>query len=145
MIPTITIAHYAIDPKALLLIAAFVPWILSVLTAMFRRTRNGKRPVGPDVAVVFTSLLVFGAWYMQFEQPRAADDAATTTAVAAAPPGACDSIRTGMKIPDVESRLGKPDRVESEDEVRGPGAQVYLYDGSQCSVHLITDTVEWAD
>lgn len=143
MIPTITIHHYAFDPKAVVLIAAFVPWIISVFTVMFRRSQNGKRPVGPDVALVFSSVLVFSAWSLQFEQKPA--QPAVTVTTSAATGGPCYSVQPGMKISDVESRLGKPDRVEPEDEVRGPGAQVYLYDSSQCSVHLVTDTVEWAD
>ena len=47
-----------------------------------------------------------------------------------------------MTAVDLEARLGKPDEIRPNDEVRGPGATLWIYRDSRCAVALFDGRVE---
>lgn len=72
--------------------------------------------------------------------------ASTAKASAAETPRAsCATIDAGMSEADVTRRLGAPDRRVADEETRGPGAAVLLYEGSRCAVHVLDGRVELVD
>lgn len=63
--------------------------------------------------------------------------AAVTTTLAS-----CATVDVGMTETEVTRRLGAPDRRISDEETRGPGAAILLYESSRCAVHVFGGKVE---
>lgn len=59
--------------------------------------------------------------------------------------GSCASVEPGMSKEQVTSRLGEPDETRSDEETRGPGAAMLIYNGSKCVVHVFDGKVEFVD
>jgi len=59
--------------------------------------------------------------------------------------GTCASLKVGMKARDVRGSMGEPDEVRSEEDVRGPEAEAWVYRASRCSVHVLSGKVDFID
>jgi hypothetical protein len=75
-------------------------------------------------------------------RPRAKVAAASS---ATTPRASCATVDTGMTEAEVTRRLGAPDRKLPDEETRGPGAAVLLYESSRCAVHTFDGRVELVD
>ena len=73
--------------------------------------------------------------------------AATTQASVAARPvrASCSLITDSMTSAEVEAKLGKPDETRMNEEVRGPGAAIWIYRDSRCAIHIFDDKVEFIE
>lgn len=98
----------------------------------------------PERLLLGSSLLLAAGFLMLLEPARLWRKSGARPSVAAsfAPRISCASIAAGMTSAEVESKIGKPDRKVSEEETRGPGAQVFVYENSRCAVHLLDERVE---
>jgi hypothetical protein len=68
-----------------------------------------------------------------------------SAAAAVKPRVSCATVTAGMSEAEVLRRLGEPDRRLADEETRGPGAAVLLYDSSRCAVHVFRGRVELVD
>lgn len=57
----------------------------------------------------------------------------------------CATVDAGQTEQAVQARLGEASEVRSEEELRGPGAKVWIYRQSRCAVHLLDGLVESVD
>lgn len=126
---------YTIDPKAFVIAGALLLWLLFVLLTLF--WPRSKRGPALDVLTFAATLLLGFVWQNTFySRAKAAADAQKPV---------CSAISPGMHDTDVREKAGTPDRVLSEEETRGPGAEVWVYDKSRCAVHVLLDTVEYIE
>ena len=56
--------------------------------------------------------------------------------------GSCATLEAGMAESEVTQRLGAPTQKIVDEETRGPGATVLLYQGSRCAVKMLNGRVE---
>jgi hypothetical protein len=62
-----------------------------------------------------------------------------------APVITCGRIDERTAADAITQRLGKPSKVVSEEESRGPGAEAWVYEERRCVVHLLDQRVESVD
>jgi hypothetical protein len=65
-----------------------------------------------------------------------------SAAVSSTPRASCATVAVGMSESQVTSRMGAPDRRLADEETRGPGAAILVYESSRCAVHLFGGRVE---
>lgn len=130
----------------LLMVAGSLQLVIVAFYSAFSRAKFPKRGlrrsermliVSSAVAAVasLTMVDVLALW-----RPRAAVVQASATAPTSQ--GSCASIEVGMAEPEVTKRLGPPTRRIVDEETRGPGAAVLLYQGSRCAVKVLGGRVE---
>lgn len=130
---------------------AVTQWLAFVAISAMVKTKapkKGLRAVDRNLIVstaVFLmmwlgALDVTGAWGPK--SPVAVTEAAMT---AKKPGASCVSIAVGMRESEVQQKMGKPDEIRPDEETRGPGAQMWIYRGSRCAVHLFEKKVEFVD
>jgi hypothetical protein len=116
-------------------------WLVSLLAAIFA-PRKARRL--PPIAVLVTTLAFGAVWGASlFESGR--KSAAVAREATRSAGGSCASIEEGQTEEIVRTRLGAPTETRSEAELRGPGANVWIYRDSRCAVHLLDGAVESVD
>lgn len=112
-----------------------------------RAPKKGMR--GSERNLIISSLVMLGLWLVAFDvtallksQPKTTVAAAATVSAAK---GSCASITHDQHASDVTRILGEPDEKRSNEEVRGPGASIWVYKGSKCAVHLFDERVEFVE
>ena len=135
----------------IILAVAVVQWIVFATISAKAETKapkKGLRLVDRNLIIstaVFLmmwlgALDVTGAW-----GPKTSA-AITEAAMSATKPGAsCATIAVGMREAEVRKKMGKPDEVRADEETRGPGAEMLIYRGARCAVHLFEKKVEFVD
>ncbi len=112
----------------MVLIAAAAIWLVLAFTR--------KRTL-----MLAASAILAGAWLWSAATPVAAvTQARAATGVAALQ--TCATLAEGMSVAEVQSRVGDPDEVRSDEETRGPGASILIYRASRCAVHVLDGRVE---
>jgi hypothetical protein len=89
------------------------------------------------------SVAFAGAWV--FTIVTASDATAKTETAGAAAIRSCATVANGDDEKTVRSHMGAPQEQRSEEELRGPGATVWIYRDSRCAVHFLDGVVESID
>lgn len=105
--------------------------------------RQEKMLIGSSAVLFIAWMVAFDGW--RFLIGRSSPRAVEASAVKTKQTGSCATLDTGMTAAVVEQRMGKPDQIRADEEIRGPGAVTWLYNGSRCAVHLIEGKVEFVD
>jgi hypothetical protein len=58
--------------------------------------------------------------------------------------GSCASLQNGMRKAQIRQKVGEPDEIIREDDVRGPGAEVWVYK-DRCAAHMFEGTLEFVE
>ena len=74
--------------------------------------------------------------------PQSTSAAPIAAADAGKPIASCALIEAGYSEAKVREKLGDPDEIRGEQELRGPGTNVWIYRDSRCAVHFFGNTVE---
>ena len=126
---------YTLAPIALpLLIALLVCGVLLLISIIRPRRRGWIVEVLTIVAMISTAIL----WQRLFYPPHRA-----VVSIEAA--SGCGIIEPGTRAADLRKKMGEPDRIVPEEETRGPGSTVWVYNDSRCAVHLLQEKVEYAE
>jgi hypothetical protein len=126
-----------------------VSWAAIIAVVAVAQLLIFVRPARKQKALISTAVFV-AMWLVAFDgraligwkSSAAAQAAMTSTRT---PRGSCSLLTNDMASAEVESRLGKPDEVRANEEVRGPGAAIWIYRDSRCAVHLFDDKVEFIE
>lgn len=132
--------------------AAGVQWLLFAALSAFSRAQLPKKALmrKQEKLLIASSIALLAAWLWAFDAwPLLAGRAQGPTAGASMTGrkqlGSCASLEPGMTEAQVRQKVGLPDEVRPDEEIRGPGASTMLYRGSRCSVHLVDGLVEFVD
>jgi len=126
-----------------------VGWLVAVAMSMLARAPQPKAGLRrADVAaigasIVFALTVAFAMTAATAEKETTTDEGAAKGASASR--GTCASLEVGMKARDVKRIMGEPDEIRSEEDVRGPEAQAWVYQASRCSVHVLAGRVDFID
>lgn len=132
--------------------AAALQWLVFAGMSTFSRAvwpknlgmrRQEKMLIGSSAALLVLWAIAFDGW--GFLLGKSARKAVQASAVATRQTGSCATVDAGMTQADVEKRVGKPDQIRPDEEIRGPGAVTWLYRESRCAVHLLDGKVEFVD
>jgi len=138
-----TLGDLSITWAALIVLAACAQWMVFLV---MRLLYHGIRPL--DKALLISSAIFAGAWIAVLTpalSPNNASVATASTIDAVAPQGSCASVSIGISARRASALMGKPDEVRSDEESRGPGAEMWIYRGSRCTVHVFDGLVEFVD
>lgn len=135
----------AIAPMAI----AGAAWLLAIVASLLSRSPQPKKGfrlseivvIGTSCAFALSAMATFFAVRAMESKPVAG--AAAKPAQASL--GTCASLRVGMRAADVRREMGEPDEIRSEEDVRGPEAQAWVYRASRCSVHVLSGKVDFID
>ena len=64
---------------------------------------------------------------------------------ASVPFASCASVRLEMTEAEVRATLGNPTFEINDEDIRGPGAEHWVYDASGCRVHFVDRIVRKVD
>lgn len=140
--------NVAPDPWTISLAAAAFLFALSALVLLARIRSTGR---WLDAVIGVCLMLFLGVLLVGSREIRAAASAVETAPVqAAAVPaptseGTCASLEPGDEAARAKAMLGKPDRVDSASQLRGPGAEIWRYDASRCAVHVFEGKIEFIE
>jgi len=95
------------------------------------------------VSIAFALVAAFGMRAVTTERKAEAEKAAAKQSSASQ--GTCASLSLGMKGSQVKKLMGEPDEIRSEEDVRGPEAQAWVYNASRCAVHVLSGRVDFID
>jgi hypothetical protein len=133
-----------VTPLLIVALTAMLQWLGFAMVSIFSHTRFPKRGLRvSERNLLISSAVVVLAWIAQIDPSLLAAKSHATQAglVASAAQGSCASISDGMSSEEVRKKVGTPDETRSEEETRGPGAQVLVYRSSRCAVHMLDDRV----
>lgn len=133
----ITVAGYTFSLLTGVVVTVATFWLLAILIAAIAPARRGAGIRSVDaIALILT--IGFGiAWFtglLHTPEVKATEKKTTRTA-------SCASITTGDSDQKVRQTLGNPDEIRGEEEVRGAGADVWIYKDSRCAVHTVAGVV----
>ena len=143
-----TLADHTVTWAGVLVAAAIAQWLVFVATSIIKpppKPKKGPRPA--DMRLIVSSALLGVMSFVALDGLSIVRSKTTTPAVAAAAvPTAshatCAAVAPDMSAAQLESRLGKPDEIRPNDDVRGPGATLWIYKDARCAVALFDDKVE---
>jgi hypothetical protein len=135
----LTLGNITITLKGLLLVGVTVQWLLLLVAVIFTRVKAQIR--GTEIALLFSTIAFGATWYVQITK-AASLATVQASALSETPSRSCSGVKPGAKSADVENGVGKPDHIIGEEEVRGPAAEVWVYEDIRCAVHMLGDTVE---
>ena len=136
----INIGAFAISPTTAVMAAIAVSWLLAVLLAAIlpaKKKLDGLRRV--DLFVVVLTIAFGIAWFAGIVYPMKQER--RTTRAATKRERSCVSVEAGQTESKVRALLGEPDEIRPEEDVRGPGSDVWIYRDSRCAVHTMMGTV----
>jgi len=124
-------------------------WILAILVSLVSRSPQPKSGYRRSELWVIKLSLAFliSAAVAQAATTRSEKKATASQSAKEvhASRGTCASLTVGMKARDVRTAMGEPDEVRSEEDVRGPEAEAWVYRASRCSVHVLSGRVDFID
>lgn len=129
-----------------LLAAAALSAILAIVSLARVRARGWTVDALLGACVVIFLAVLFAGTREGGAAPRVAD---VPPVEAAALPrstssGTCSSLEVGDAASRAKDTLGKPDRVEPAAQIRGPGAEIWRYEG-RCAVHVFEGKIEFIE
>ena len=134
----IDIGPYSLSPATVATAVVAVLWLVTLLlAAVFPADKTGYGIRRIDVFVIILAIAFGVAWFvgMLYSVPK------TKRQQVARRSASCVSVKTGQSEKKVREVLGSPDEIRSEEEVRGPGADVWIYRDSRCAVHYLAGSV----
>ena len=148
----ITIAGYALTWSGVLSIFATLQLLAFAAWSGASKSKFAKSGLRAcDRALLASGIVFLAAWSFAFDarafvreamQPAAVTQASVTgsTEVRAS----CASLQNGMTISQIRKKVGRPDQVVPEDDVRGPGAEVWVYT-DRCNAHVFEGKLEFVE
>jgi outer membrane protein assembly factor BamE (lipoprotein component of BamABCDE complex) len=128
---------------------AIAQFLVIALFSAFSRMRFPKKGLRRSEKLLLGSALVLGLSWVSLLDVKSLWQGEKKTVQASAMSNStgasCASVEVGMKRDEVTKRLGDPDESRNNEETRGPGAEVLVYKGSQCAVHVFNGKVEFVD
>lgn len=114
-------------------------WLITLLLAAVLPARKsaGFSLRHVDIFVIVMTIAFGTAWFTGLLYKRRTVTAQATSTSARS----CVSVKTGQSEKKVRELLGEPDEIRTEAEVRGPGADVWIYRDSRCAVHYLLGNV----
>ncbi len=123
-----------------ILAIAIAQWLLFAAIAFFSRATSTGRNL------IISSVIFAAGWLTALDARSLIHSRhVESRAIASRTSASCSVIDTGMTSADVQSRLGKADQVRSDEEIRGPRAEAWIYRDSRCVVHLFDGKVEFIE
>lgn len=99
-------------------------------------------------AGILASLLAYAsnlpALFALGEPAQSVSSASLTPSIARATMS-CSEVRTGMKGSQLTAAMGKPDRVLSAEDRRGPTAQLWIWDEVRCRIYIFEGNVDFVE
>jgi hypothetical protein len=132
-----TTSGYEVSWAAIIVTVAVAQWLAFVWSA-----KKQKILISTGVFIAMWLVAFDGRALVGWKSAAATQASAVTSR---ATRGSCSMITNEMTGAEVESRLGKPDELRKNEEVRGPGAAIWIYRDSRCAVHLFDDKVEFIE
>jgi len=130
---------------------AIAQWLVLASMASFapsKKPKSGMRK--SDVRLIVSSalfgalaLVAFDGMALVHWKPSTPTTAAAV--VAPASHASCVVVQPEMTAAQLEAKLGKPDEIRPNDEVRGPGATLWIYRDARCAVALFDGKVEMTE
>jgi hypothetical protein len=127
---------------------AAAQWLVFISISAFSRSKHPKSGLRTSEKNLLVSTgFLFVVWLAAFDagalvSAKPKIDAAAAVTATAHGTATCAALQTGMKVSEVQTKLGKADEIRSDDNARGPGAVTWIYRDSRCAVHLLDDKVE---
>ncbi len=123
-----------------ILAIAIAQWLLFATIAFVARAKSAGRNLA-------LSTVIFAAGWLTALDARSLVRSrhVETSAIASKTTAPCSVVDTGMTSADVQSRLGKADQIRSDEEIRGPRAEAWIYRDSRCVVHFFDGKVEFVE
>jgi hypothetical protein len=127
---------------------AFVLWLAAAAVVLFSPAPK-KRFGAADAVLAGATAVLVAVLFVASGDAGAGAPAPVAEAAVAAPAaagsGSCVSVAEGMSAAKVKSLAGEPARVMSEEHLRGPGAEAWVYTSARCVVHLLDGVVASVD
>lgn len=122
-------------------------WLVLIAISIVSRETHPKSGLrNSEKNVIAATIVLFLVWLGAFDAASLVTSKpkveATTLSSTAGGTATCAAIQTGMKLSEVQSKLGKADEVRNDEKTRGPGAVTWIYRGERCAVHLLDEKVE---
>ena len=143
-----TLANHTVTWAGVLVAVAIVQWLLFMAIAIISpppKPRKGPRPA--DTRLIVSSVLLGVLSFVALDglslvHSGTTTPAATAAVVPTASHATCAAVAPDMSAAQLEARLGKPDEIRPNDDVRGPGAALWIYKDARCAVALFDNKVE---
>lgn len=133
---------------AVILAATALLWVLATAALWMRQDRL-RRVLAGFSAVLFSAAVVYAsnvpALFAGGEPAPAVSTASLASGSGRASTMSCSEIRTGMKGAQVKTSMGKPDRIVSAEDRRGPTAELWIWDDARCRVYVFEDRVDFVE
>jgi len=141
------VSNHVVTWAAVIGAAAIAQWTVFASMASFapsKKPKSGMRK--SDVRLIVSSaifgvlaLVAFDGMSLVHWKSSTAADAAVAAPTSYA---SCAVVQPEMTTEQLEAKLGKPDEIRPNDEVRGPGATLWIYGDARCAVALFDGKVE---
>ena len=131
-----------------ILTAAALIWLLAAIAFWMRQDTPRRAFVGVSV-ILFSAAIVYAsnvpALFSGGDPVDAVAAAAVVPVSSEGPTMSCSEIRTGMKASHVTSSMGKPDRIVSAEDRRGPTAELWIWQDARCRVYVFEGLVDFVE
>jgi hypothetical protein len=133
-------------------IAATLQLLAFAMWSGFSKSKFAKTGLRTcDLALLISGVLFLGVWAVAFDARAFIREAMAPSNVAEASvagtssaKGSCASLQNGMRKAQIRQKVGEPDEIIREDDVRGPGAEVWVYK-DRCAAHMFEGTLEFVE
>ena len=132
-----TAGGFEVSWAALVAVVAVAQWLIFMWSSKKQRVL-----ISTAVFVAMWLVAFDGRALLGWKSSAAAQAAMTSTRTTR---GSCSLLTNDMASAEVQTRLGKPDEIRKNEEVRGPGATIWIYKDSRCAVHLFDEKVEFIE
>lgn len=133
------IGGYHVTPLTAALAIAGALWVLTLLAGILSWEKGRGAVRKTDIVVLVVSVIAGGIWMFAL-MPRTAG--AAPEAGGRKRTATCALVEVGQTEEQVKARLGEPDEIRGEEELRGPASNVWIYRDSRCAVHFFGNRVE---
>lgn len=147
-----TLSGFEVTLMGVIVAVAVAQWLVFVSASMLSRAKSPKSGLrGSERRLIGSSVLFVALWMVAFDGRELIGwKASAATAQASAIPtrttrGSCALIENEMTEAKVREKLGEPDEKRPNDEIRGPGATIWVYRDSRCAVHVFDGRVEFIE
>jgi hypothetical protein len=118
-------------------------WVVALLIGVISWEKKRGRVRVTDIVVFAISIIAGAIWFFTLmPKAEATTPVSTEAATTRRATGTCAVIVAGDTNTKVKERLGEPDEIRSEAELRGPNSEVWIYRGSRCAIHFLGGIVE---
>ena len=148
----ITLAGYAVTWSGVISIIATIQLLAFAAwsgTSKSKFAKSGLRAC--DRALLVSGIVFLAAWAVAFDARAFVREAMAPTAVTQASMtgttevrASCASLQNVMTAAQIRKKVGRPDQVIAEDDVRGPGAEVWVYT-DRCNAHVFEGKLEFVE